>query len=91
MRNAAHLIGEAEGEAAVQLREGGRQIELCERLANAVTAAHAEGHEAHRRAPDHLIQPLCVLRAILHQSDSKSEKENMQGGVLRARLRKVWG
>ena len=65
MRNAAHLLGELEGEAAVQLREGGCQIEFGQRLADAVAAAHAERHEARWRAPVHLRRSLGILHTVL--------------------------
>lgn len=70
--NVAHLVGELEGEAAVELCECGGQVELCERLADAVPAAHAERHEAHRRAAVHLRRTLHILRAFLQHRISPS-------------------
>ncbi len=63
----SYLVSEPEGEATVELREGGGQVEFGERLADAVAAAHAERHVSHRRAAIHLRRALCILHAFLQQ------------------------
>ena len=60
-----HLVGQAEGEVAVQLGQGGRQVEARERLPDAVSVALAERREALRLAPVHHGRSHCILHTIL--------------------------
>ncbi len=67
-RNAAHLSCQLEGEAAVELREGGGEVEAGERLPHAVARADAEGDEALRLPPGHLRHVLGVLCSLLQRA-----------------------
>jgi hypothetical protein len=62
---ALHLICQVEGEAAVQLRESGCQIQLGQSLAHAVAAAQREGHEAGRCPSIDQWRARCILHTIL--------------------------
>ena len=61
----ANLGCQPEGEAAVELRQRGRQIQAGQGLADAVPAALAEGHEPLRLAAIHQRNPFGIFSPVL--------------------------
>ena len=64
-RDGSHLGRQLEGEAAVELRKRGRQVQAGQGLADAVPAALAEGHEPLRLAAVHQRNPFGILSPVL--------------------------